>query len=76
MSLPKARTIVAAAAALLAAPVAGQAGVITFINDYEGFVQAAGNVQTIDFEVLPDGSPPTGGVEITPKLVLLPKSWR
>jgi len=39
---------------------------ILFVNDYEGFVEAAGDVQTIDFETLPDGSPSIPGTEITP----------
>ena len=39
---------------------------ILFINDYEGFAEAAGDVQTIDFETLPDGSPTMGAEEITP----------
>ena len=43
-----------------------QAEPILFVNDYEGFVAAAGDVQTIDFETLPDGSPTMGAEEITP----------
>jgi hypothetical protein len=42
------------------------AGVVTFLNDYEGFLAAAGDVRTIDFETLPDGSPSHVGVPITP----------
>ncbi|MBU0718486.1 MAG: PEP-CTERM sorting domain-containing protein [Planctomycetes bacterium] len=46
---------------------AAQAGeVLTFLNDYEGFLEAAGEVQTIDFETLPDGSPSYAGADITP----------
>ncbi|MBU0718488.1 MAG: PEP-CTERM sorting domain-containing protein [Planctomycetes bacterium] len=46
---------------------AAQAGeVLTFLNDYEGFLEAAGDVQTIDFETLPDGSPSYAGADITP----------
>ncbi len=41
-------------------------GVFIFENDYEGFLEAAGDVQEIDFETLPDGSPSEAGVEITP----------
>ncbi len=41
-------------------------GTITFVNDYEGFLAAAGAVQTIDFETLPDGSPSLPGTMITP----------
>jgi hypothetical protein len=44
-----------------------QAGPILFINDYEGFVEAAGDVQTIDFETLPDWSPSYSGALITPE---------
>ena len=39
---------------------------VFFMDDYAGFVQAAGAVQTIDFETLPDGSPSSFGVLITP----------
>jgi len=31
--------------------------VLTFENDYPGFVDAAGPLSMIDFETLPDGSP-------------------
>jgi hypothetical protein len=44
-----------------------QAGPVTFLNDYEGFLAAAGNVRVIDFETLPDGSPSHVGVPITPE---------
>ena len=37
-----------------------------FRNDYAGFLNAAGQVSTIDFETLPDGSESYAGVEITP----------
>lgn len=39
----------------------------TFRNDYPGFLNAAGGVQTIDFETLPDGTPSAGhaGTPIT-----------
>ena len=41
-------------------------GVISFVNDYEGWLEAAGGVaQEIDFETLPDGSPSQTGVLIT-----------
>ena len=41
-------------------------GVISFVNDYEGWLKAAGGVaQQIDFETLPDGSPSQAGVLIT-----------
>lgn len=39
---------------------------VFFVDDYAGFVEAAGDVQTIDFETLPDGSPGIAGTEITP----------
>lgn len=45
-------------------PVEG--GVVTFLNDYEGFLAAAGDVRVIDFETLPDGSPSHVGVPIRP----------
>jgi len=44
-----------------------KAGVISFIDDYEGFLAAAGDVQTIGFEILPDGSPTNTGAELTPE---------
>jgi hypothetical protein len=44
-----------------------QAGPVTFLNDYEGFLAAAGDVRVIDFETLPDGSPSHVGVPITPE---------
>jgi len=40
--------------------------VVTFLNDYEGFLAGAGDVRTIDFETLPDGSPSPGNGYITP----------
>ena len=43
-----------------------QGGVISFVNDYEGWLEAAGGVaQEIDFETLPDGSPSQTGTLIT-----------
>ena len=42
------------------------AGVISFLNDYEGWLEAAGGVaQEIDFETLPDGSPSQAPFPIT-----------
>jgi hypothetical protein len=43
------------------------AGPVTFLNDYEGFLNAAGQVRVIDFNTLPDGSPSHVGVLITPE---------
>ena len=44
------------------------AGALVFIDDYEGFLAAAGgSVETIDFWTLPDGSPSYAGAEITPE---------
>ena len=41
-------------------------GVQTFVEDFEGFVEAAGpGLLEIDFETLPDGSPSEGGTPIT-----------
>jgi len=42
-----------------------RADVLTFENDYDGFVEAAGSLSMIDFETLPDGEPSMAGVEIT-----------
>ena len=45
-----------------------QGSPLTFLDDYEGFVEAAPTeVQSIDFETLPDGSPSYAGAEITPE---------
>ena len=47
-------------------PVQAGGGVQTFVEDFEGFVKAAGpGLLEIDFETLPDGSPSEAGVEIT-----------
>lgn len=45
------------------------AGPVTFINDYQGFLAAAGDVRVIDFETLPDGTPTLGSesYNITPE---------
>lgn len=40
-------------------PCAASVGPVTFINDYQGFLEAAGDVRVIDFDTLPDGSPTT-----------------
>ena len=51
---------------LLTTAVHGSA--VTFIDDYEGFVEAAPTeVHSIDFETLPDGSPSYAGAVITPE---------
>ena len=51
---------------LLAATAQGSP--LTFIDDYEGFVEAApGEVRSIDFETLPDGSPSYPSAVITPE---------
>ena len=43
-----------------------QASPLTFLDDYEGFVEAApAEVRSIDFETLPDGSPSWVPAEIT-----------
>lgn len=44
-----------------------QQPVCTFPNDLGGFSLAAGQLRTIDFERLPDGSPAYGGALITPQ---------
>jgi len=44
-----------------------QGSALTFLDDYEGFVEAAPTeVQVIDFETLPDGSPSYAPAAITP----------
>ena len=41
-------------------------GVISFVNDFEGWLEAAGGVaQEIDFETLPNGDPSQAGFPIT-----------
>ena len=51
---------------LLAATAQGSP--LTFLDDYEGFVEAAPTeVQVIDFETLPDGSPSWTPAPITPE---------
>ncbi len=52
---------------ILAAAAPAQAGPVWFINDYDGFLAAAGEVHEIDFETLPDGTRPSGGEHITPE---------
>ena len=47
-------------------PVHAGGGVQTFVEDFEGFVEAAGpGLLEIDFETLPDGSPSKPGTPIT-----------
>ena len=47
-------------------PVQAERGMQTFVDDFEGFVEAAGpGLLEIDFETLPDGSPSEGGTPIT-----------
>jgi len=47
---------------------AADGSALTFIDDYEGFVEAAPTeVQVIDFETLPDGSPSYPSAVITPE---------
>lgn len=41
------------------------AGVVWYVNDYPGWAAAAGDVHTIDFETLPDGSPSVASTPIT-----------
>ena len=49
----------------LGLPGAVRAGFVTY-TDVDEFRAAAGNVQEIDFELLPDGSPSVDGTLITP----------
>jgi len=44
---------------------ATRADVLTFENDYAGFVEAAGPLSEIDFETMPDGQPTEVTVELT-----------
>jgi hypothetical protein len=44
-----------------------RAGPVTTFTDIEAFLAAAGDVQEIDFETLPDGSPSFSGALITPE---------
>lgn len=41
------------------------AGVIAYLNDYTGFQAAAGALEVIDFETLPDGNTSHAGIPIT-----------
>ena len=50
----------------LGLPGAVRAGFVTY-TDVDEFLAAAGNVQEIDFETLPDGSPSFSGALITPE---------
>jgi len=60
------RLITVGLGVLLTVSTAG-ASALTFIDDYEGFVEAAPTeVRSIDFETLPDGSPSYAGAVITP----------
>ena len=53
-------------AVLACAAGVARGGVQTFVEDFEGFVEAAGpGLLEIDFETLPDGSPSEASVEIT-----------
>jgi len=57
------RLIVSALCLLFVAPALGDAQ--TFPNDFDGFVQVAGPLSAIDFNILPDGQPSMGGEELT-----------
>ena len=47
---------------------AAEGSALTFIDDYEGFVEAAPTeVRSIDFETLPDGTPSWVPAQITPE---------
>lgn len=48
------------ACSVLIQPAIAYADLVPFINDYPGFVQAAGVVSVIDFETRPDGLPWNG----------------
>lgn len=53
-------------AALFTGAESTRAGVVWYLDDYEGWEAAAGDVSTIDFDTLPDGSPSLSGTLITP----------
>ena len=59
------KTIYSIAVCLALWHVPAQGDVLTFENDYDGFVQEAGPLSLIDFETLPDGEPSRPSVEIT-----------
>jgi len=59
------RFVVLLTAAVIAFPMCARAQVTLYENDYEGFLDDAGAVSTIDFETLPNGEPSEPGVEIT-----------
>ena len=59
------KTIYSIAVCLALWHVPAQGDVLTFENDYDGFVQEAGPLSLIDFETLPDGEPSMGGEDIT-----------
>lgn len=64
------RTILALTLAATAIWTAGTARGGTFqafVNDFDGFVEAAGEVTIIDFETLPDGNRAFSGALITPE---------
>jgi len=50
---------------VLGASRTGFADVTVFENDYDGFLEAVGAVNVIDFDTLPNGEPSMPGVEIT-----------
>jgi hypothetical protein len=50
---------------ILFAVVPAAAQVQTFVNDYQGFLNAAGGASTIDFETMPNGQPSQPGVLLT-----------
>jgi len=59
------RFVVLLTAAVIAFPMSARAQVTLYEDDYEGFLDDAGGVSTIDFETLPNGEPSEPGVEIT-----------
>jgi len=50
---------------LVVSTAVASADVLTFENDYAGFVEAAGPLSVIDFETDPNGEPTDGGDELT-----------
>lgn len=53
-------------AAIAASDGGARAGVVWYLDDFDGWAAAAGEVFTIDFDTLPDGSPSIAGTLITP----------
>ncbi len=60
------RRSILSAVGILCVCITARAGPVTVFTDLVAFLEAAGDVQEIDFETLPDGSPSFSNAEITP----------